>query len=128
MASLNSNTRVAPPEVRDIFDTDLTNDELSAYINMAAEIVDVIVEEDVNNTLSGRRLKLIELNLSAHYATTRDPRVSREKIGDAQFDYRGPKDTTLYWETALGLDTTNTLSRDNKPSANISVLNSRGLD
>lgn len=109
MASLNSNTRTTATEVQEIFDTDLTTEQLNAHINAAAAIVDDV---DAASDVSDQRLALIEKNVAAHFASSQDPRTSSEAIGDAQFDYQGPDETTQYWETATALDPTGRLAGD----------------
>ena len=125
MASLNSNARNNASEVKEIFETSLSNSQLHNYINMAAETTDDISAADDGNDLSSQRLKLIEKNLAAHYAMTRDPRVKREQVGDAAFTY----DRTEYWENAVNLDSTGYLSIDSgKPQASITVLDGRNIE
>lgn len=129
MASLNSNTRVDASDVFEIFDTDISERALNNWINMAAETVDDIDDADVNDDLSEQRLELIEMNLAAHFASTQDPRVEAETVGDAEFRYKGASEVTDYWRTAAQLDTTDYLSDDGgKPAASINVLDGRGIE
>lgn len=129
MASLNSNARTEASDVKEIFNTDLDDEELRNWINVAAESTDDVEDADVGNELSDTRLELIEMNLAAHYASAQDPRISSETVGDAQFRYKGTRDTTDYWITAVQLDTTDTLSLETgKAEASIDVLDGRGID
>jgi len=125
VATLNSNARNTASEVKEIFETDLTNEKLHNWINMAAETTDDIAAADEGGDLSSQRLKLIEANLAAYYAMANDPRVKRETVGDATFTY----DRTDYWEAAVNLDNTGYLSIDSgKPQASISVLDGRNIE
>lgn len=129
MADLNSNTRVNASEVREIFETDLTDPELNNWINIAAITTDDIAESDADGSMSEARLTEIEKNLAAHYASAQDPRISSEVVADAEFNYKGSSDTTEYWNTAAMLDTTGTLAEGgSKPQASIDVLDGRGID
>lgn len=129
MADLNSNARTTASDVKEIFDTDLTESELSNWINVAAETTDDIEAADADGSMSQQRLEMIEKQLAAHYASSQDPRIREETVGDAQFKYKGSSKTTDYWRTAVQLDTTGLLTEDgSKPSASISVLDGRGIE
>jgi hypothetical protein len=96
---------------------------------MAAETTEDIDSNDDSDELSNNRLKLIEKNLAAHYASTQDPRISEETVGDAQFDYKGADETTDYWRTAVELDTTGFFEEtEGKPPADIRVLDGRNIE
>lgn len=108
MASLNSNARTDAASVKEIFETSLSDGAIKAHINAAAAVVDDIAAAD--SSVSGTRLELIETYVAAHFASTQDPRESQASVGDADFRYRGPSDTTQYWETATSLDPTGVLA------------------
>lgn len=127
MASLNSDTRTTVAEVREIIDLDtsvVSDAQLKQFINMAADIVNDV---DARGDLDANRLKLIEMNVAAHFASAKDPRAYREDVADAEFSYQGPRDVTEYWRTAVMLDSTNTLSLETSATASISVLDSRNI-
>lgn len=129
MASLNPNVRNSVSDVKEIFDTDLTDEALKQWMNVAAETTDDIDDADSGNELSSQRLALIELQLSAHYASTQDPRVAQGQVGSTRFTYKGTSDTTDYWQTAVELDTTGFLQKESgKPNASISVLDGRNIE
>lgn len=123
MATLNDNARVEPDDVRSVFTTDLDNDSLVSFINMAAEVVDDVSEADPS--VSDQRLRLIEMNLSAHFASSDDPRALQESLGDASFMYTRPREVTEHLKTAATLDPTNVVTVSGKDTANIRVLDGR---
>jgi hypothetical protein len=127
MASLNSNTRTDVQGVKEIFDTDLSDDAIKvhAQINAAAEEVDDIASTD---SVSGQRLELIERYLAAHFASTQDPRVSDASVGDSNVSYGDQRDAATYFATASSLDPTGTLSDEGTVQASVLVPNARSLD
>lgn len=125
MAQLNANARNTASDVEEIFDTVLTEPQLNNWINMAAETTDDVEDADTDGEMSDARLKLIEANVAAAYATAQDPRVTREQVGDGAWSY----DRTEYWDTAVSLDTTGSLAQDSgKPRASIHVLDGRNIE
>ena len=104
--------RVTALEVRNILgDTSLSDDAVTAFIDMAHFIVD---DKIVNSGYSEQKLKLIELNLSAHLTTAQNPQVTSRKIGDTQDNYKisdlNGLESTLYGQNALMIDNLNYLS------------------
>ena len=76
--------RVTPAEVKEIFETGLTDASLDAFIAAANNIVTA--------KLTGEgylvaELKEIERWLSAHFAAQMDPVAETEKIGDSMVRY-----------------------------------------
>lgn len=126
MASLNSNTRVTVSEVKEIYDTDMSDATMKQFINMAAEIVDEI--SDADSDLTTQRLSLIEMNVAAHYASSLDPRVAEEQAGDIRQKYKGDPEKTEYWRTAKSLDPTGQLTLEHRPRAMVHVLDSRNIE
>jgi len=103
--------RVTVSEVKNILgNTSLSDDAVTAFIDMAHFIVD---DKIVNSGYSEQKLKLIELNLSAHFTTAQNPQVTSRKIGDVQDNYKvsdlNGLESTLYGQTALMLDDMNFL-------------------
>lgn len=98
--------RTAPANVREIFDTDLTDASLNAFISAASKRVDSVEAAD-DGDLDAEELELIERFLAAHMATARDPEVTKEKGASFSADFL--RETT-FGQTALDLDTTGVLS------------------
>ncbi len=126
MADLITTTRIKVEDLRDIFETTLTDDQLNAFINMASRLVDANL---VGEGLSDEILFDIELLLSAHFSALRDPRMQSENIaGEWSFKVQGETkmqlDSTFYGQQAKLLDTTGTLDRigANLKKARITVL------
>lgn len=117
MASLNSNARTSASDVKEIIDTDLSDDEIKHHINAAAAMVDDV---DAAGSVSASRLELIEEYLTAHIASAQEPRVKKESVGDGSWTYQGPAETTRYWDRAADLDPTGTL--DDSDDAETSVF------
>lgn len=88
-------TRVTEAEVKDIIDTDLTEEQIRPFIEAASQLITDTLSGEEYGTIT---LKEIERWLSAHFIAIRDPRVAQEKIGDAAVTYQG--------KTGLGLDHT----------------------
>lgn len=122
MATLRSGARVTASEVKEIFDTDLSDSALHAHINYASKIVDQI-EAEAPST-DDETLELIELYWSAEVATTQDPRAEREqlKTSNVTYDIR-----TTYGEMAIDLDPTGTLASTTKGKATLDVPNAKNL-
>lgn len=99
--------RVNGAEVKQIIETDLTAAEIDPFITVANILVDQITG------LSAATLKEIERWLAAHYVAIRDPRQTKEVIGDAEDTYAVKVgfglDGTTYGQQAKALDTTGTL-------------------
>jgi hypothetical protein len=103
--------RVTVLEVKTILgNTSLSDDAVTAFIDMAHFIVD---DKIVGSGYSEQKLKLIELNLSAHFTTAQNPQITSRKIGDVQDSYKvsdlNGLESTLYGQTALMLDNMNFL-------------------
>lgn len=118
--------RVKVPELKDIFETDLTNSQLEQFIKGASLLID---EELGNAGLSADRLKQIELYLSAHLASLNDPRMeSEDYAGEYKFKVQGKTgmnlDATYYGQMAKFFDSTGTLDKlaENPKKATITVL------
>ena len=125
MADLNPDARVEADEVKEIFETDLSDGQVNAFINTAHLLV---AEEISNQGLSEDRLTEIEKYLAAHFSSLRDPRVSRETTGGYSYDVQGRTDlgldATLYGQQVKLLDKSGRLSAASMPKqiASIEVL------
>lgn len=113
--------RVTEEEVKAILDTTLT---LTAFITTANLLV---TEELEGSGYSEARLKQIELYLSAHFACLKDPRLSKQKIGDAEDTYQVSKlgmglEGSSYGQQVLALDSNSILANLSKPKAGLETL------
>ena len=75
--------RVTANEVREIFDTDLEDANLDAFITAA----NLMVTDLLTGKYSADLLKEIERWLAAHYGAHMDPVAEQEKMGDGQVRY-----------------------------------------
>lgn len=120
-------TRVTAPELKEIFETDLSDPQLRTFIG-AANLV-------VNDRLSGRgiasaTLKEIERFVAAHMASVSDPRVTKETIdtASATFEARVRSDSrqglemTFYGQQAMLLDPTGQLAQAGKRVASAKAM------
>lgn len=87
--------RATEQEVIDILDTTLENEDVTPFLSAANLLVtDVCGNEGYSDNL----MREIERWLAAHFLAIRDPRISKQKIGDADATYEG--------KTGLGLNHT----------------------
>lgn len=111
MAEISPNARVNAAQVREIFDTELSDAQLNAFINTANIYTTSLLG---NSGLSGQMLTEIEKYLSAHFASMRDPRFETEKVGQYSYRVQGKTDmgldATFYGQQAKLLDTSGRLS------------------
>ena len=113
--------RVTEQEVRDIFETDIS--DLTPFITAA----NLTVTDNLSNQgLSDDQLKEIERWLTAHLATARDPRTSKESLGDASETYQGDSglglDSSRYGQMVKMLDTSGKLANLGKAKASMRFL------
>lgn len=122
--------RVTATEVKEILDTSLTDAAVSTWIDIASDQVDDIAA--FNGDISTTRLGNIELMLSAHYATTQDPRHESASSSSRNVSYEGETGMNLmaskYGQNAVQLDPTGLLRDSQKQKATLSVPDSRNLD
>jgi hypothetical protein len=97
--------RTTETEVKQIIDTDLTDEQVAPFVTTANVLVtDVLAGQGYGENL----LHEIEKYLAAHLLTARDPRVSKEKVGTAEATYQGKfgegLKSTTYGQHVLLLD------------------------
>lgn len=92
--------RVTVDEVKEIFDTAMTNGQITAFITVANLLVTNVVE--IVGLLAADELKEVERWLAAHFACIRDPVSLRSKIGDAE-SWNFPAAVTTAWGRSLNL-------------------------
>ena len=118
MAILVADARVTAEQVMEIISTSLTEDQVNAFINMANTVVD---ERLIDQNLGSDLLMQIELLLSAHFVSLRDPRAQQEKVDEYSVTYQGSTGEGLkastYGQQAIALDTSGTLANLAKPRA-----------
>jgi hypothetical protein len=94
--------------VSTIFETSLTDAQLTAFINDAVELVEALLE---GTGLSDGRLTTIAKYLAAGLAELRDPRASKDSGAGTSVTYL----QSTYLETAWALDTTGKLRQHFEP-------------
>jgi hypothetical protein len=112
-------SRVTVEEVKEVFDTTLAPDKITACISTANVVVTAGPATSTNPTLSSAELAEIEKYLAAHFCSLQDPVSLRTKIGDADTTHfpltittawgRG-YNLTPYGQTAIALDRTGLLA------------------
>jgi hypothetical protein len=110
--------RVTANEVREIFDTDLEDANLTAFITAA----NLMVTDLLTGKYSASLLKEIERWLSAHFAAHMDPVAEQEEMGDANNKYMLGKrgmglEGTPYGAQVKFLDYLGIIAEAGKPSA-----------
>lgn len=111
MAEILVGASVDANEVREIYDTDLTDARLANFINMAHMTTKNLSITDAD------LLKQLELLLSAHFATAYDGVVKSQSVGGGEWSVtyamvvgEGLK-ASMYGQQALALDTSGKLSK-----------------
>lgn len=125
--------RVTATEVATIFDTDLDTSSggpLEVWIEIATDIVDDIQAKD--GSIPDSRLKNIERLVAAHLASSQDQRIDSASRETASVTYQGDTGSmnlrgTKYGQNAIQLDPTGTLSTLGKPTASLSVPDTKGI-
>lgn len=102
--------QVTIDEVKEVFETDLTDAQMNAFITAA----NLMVTDQLNGVHSAGLLKEIERYLAAHLAASRDQRIAREQHVDSSWTYQGQYglglQSTDYGQHVLMLDTSGTLT------------------
>lgn len=102
--------RVTGTEVKTIFETEMTSSDLEPFIKSANALINS--QSDMLE-LSDALLKEIEEWLSAHFASSKDQRISYQDFGLSKVKFQGEYKTSLnstsYGQTAVSLDTSGTL-------------------
>lgn len=120
--------RTTVEEVRKLIDTDLSDDEIQVWIDIATIVVDQIEQKGVTDT---ELLTTIELLWSAHLIESnvsgarRKTEITHES---ASVTFASGDETMDLGSLAQMLDTTGTLEDDDREQANLRSLDSRGLD
>lgn len=104
MATLKSDAKTTAGEVKEIFETDLADAVINAYINAAVAKRKEIPDFDGFNAT---RKAEIEKYLAAHFLTAQDPRPDEEQHESTTISYQG--EHTRYLDIAAELDPTGTI-------------------
>lgn len=101
-------TRITTQDVTELFETDLVEADVLAFIEDAHRIVENRCAEHTSNEDA---LAAVEAYLAAHLASAKDPRVTSAShaSGDVEFGANGNR----YWHNAVLADPTNRLARPN---------------
>lgn len=117
--------RATEEMVKNIIDTDLTNEQITPFLTAANTMVtDLLLGESYSVTT----LQEIERWLAAHFVAVRDPQITKEKIGDAQVAYEGKTDmglnSTRYGQQVMVLEHHGILTRlmSGKRSAEVKTI------
>lgn len=108
-------SRVSIEHLKEIIDTQLTDDEITAFIGAAHDLVEELLE----GKLPEARLEQVEKFLTAHFiAVTRERMETQHKVGEVSVTFgqalgAGLQGST-YGQTVLLLDTTKTLATAEK--------------
>ena len=113
-------------KVKQIYDTNLENENIEQYISIASMMVDDIAAV---GTLSADRLAQIERFLTAHLIiTTKERRGIEEELGEARIKYAdvfGPGlQSTEFGQMVSQLDTTGTLASEGKKKVYFKAITS----
>ena len=111
MATVVSGSRITVDDLVEIFETELTEALLRAFVNSAHYLIQANL---LSSGLSSDVLTEIHKYLAAHFASLRDQRIESERVADVSMKYQGKTDmglnATLYGQTALMLDTSGSLA------------------
>lgn len=114
--------RTTISNVKEIFDTDLSDPALERWMNIASSAVDQIEDKGVDDTDT---LQQIETLWTAHLAQSQDREESSIDVESGSVEW---EDWINYGEAARSLDPTDSLTGERVPEANIHTLDSRGID
>ena len=111
MATVVSGSRITVDDLVEILETELTEAQLSAFVNSAHYLIQANL---LSSGLSSDVPTEIHKYLAAHFASLRDQRIESERVADVSMKYQGKTDmglnATLYGQTALMLDTSGSLA------------------
>lgn len=117
--------RCTEEEIKAIIDTTLENEQVVRFHQAASTLIDSTLTAE---GYSADLLKEIEIWLSAHFLAARDPRVRKEKFGDANATYQGKDGMGLkssdYGQRVLLLDFNGVLAAidESKGLADLKVI------
>ena len=116
-------SRTDAEAINGVFDSSLSKTQLETWAEVASDLVDEVAA--ANGSVADERLRRIETQLAAHFASSQDQRISETDRQSVSVSYQGETgmdlDGTKYGQTAKLLDSTNTLENANKPTASLTV-------
>lgn len=111
MATVVSGSRITVADLIEIFDTELTESQLGAFVNSAHYLIQANL---LSSGLGNDILTEIHKYLAAHFASLRDQRIESERVADVSMKYQGKTDmyfeSTFYGQMALTLDSSGKLA------------------
>ena len=127
MASLLPDASVKPDQLREIFDTELGDNRIANFINMAYLRTLPLVTSLAAHTGGDNLLDYIQLLLSAHFSSLYERTTKSEGIaGEFNVTYALEVDmglrSTEYGQQAISLDPTGLLARDGMKKARFNVI------
>lgn len=112
--------RTNPNDVKETFDTDLSDSAVQDWIDIATEVVDDIAAKD--SSITATRLEKIEKMVAQGYTAVQDPRIKNARRESAQVSYqRGDDYPNDYFAGAVALDPTGTVAGMFDKTATIDV-------
>jgi len=118
--------RTSIDSVRLIIDLDsLTDEEVFNFITDASAYVDDYLSSDPDVTTA--QLTRVEKWLAAHFASMKEPRIRRGRVGDSEFSYEGDfqgmfLESTRYGQMAILFDPTGILKEKSSGTINPTVV------
>lgn len=116
---------VGPDDVRDLIETALTDDQITAFIESAHSIIETRLQVS-SCDMSEAELTKVELWLSAHFVAMRERQLSSTKLGDASDSFMGQAgmglDFTQYGQTAKLMDRCGILANLGKARASLDLV------
>lgn len=107
MVELEDGLDATVSDLDEIFDSDLDKSSKKFWLNVAYDFLDDRLDWREFSTSKKKRMEAIA---AADAASSQDPRIYRETIGDADFQYQRDKNSTDYWSMLLALDHTGALA------------------
>lgn len=89
-----------------IFDSNLPSDAKKFWLNVAYDFLDERLDWSQFSTSQKKRMEAIA---AADAASSQDPRVKSEGVGDSEYTYQRDPNQTDYWQQLVALDHTGTL-------------------
>jgi hypothetical protein len=111
MAAVVSGSLIQVSDLIEIYETELTEAQLGAFVNMAHYVIQAHL---LDKGLGTEMLTQIHLNLAAHYASLRDQRLKQMRLEGITEVYQGETGqglkSTHYGQTAVELDSSGSLA------------------
>lgn len=120
MVTLESGLTATLADLKLVFDSNLSDDALKYWLNVGYSFLDPLLDwSDFTDAKKGR----MEVLAAADAASSQDPRIYREAVGDADFRYQRDPNDTDYWRQLVAMDHTGKLSSvKGAPSADFQAL------